>query len=1631
MVSVVHVYIRWRNSEVRCYVNGQLVSYGDMAWHVNTNHTFDKCFLGSSEMADASRVFCGQMGAVYVFSDALNPAQIFAIHQLGPSYKSTFKFKSESDVHLAEHHKQVLYDGKLSSSIGFMYNAQATDAQLCLESSPRENDSVFVHSPHGLMLQDVTATVTRSIHSSLHSIGGIQVLIPLFTQLDCLCQTTALRTTQCDLTRTCLSLTWDLTNLLFVCLLQSSHVHLSRAVLDQFLSFAKYLDTFPHGAPLLKQLCDHVLFNAALWIHSPVQVQQALYTYLSSEFLSTSSITSSAIRRLGTVLQLMHALKYYYWACDPTLTSSLTAKGLDGPRPSPKEVLCLRASMLLFLKQLLLKEQGVKEEELQCILNYLLTMQEDDNLLDVLQLLVALMSEHPASVVPAFDHRHGIRVVHKLLASQSESVRVHSLKTLGYFLKHLGHKRKAELEQNHSLLTLLGDKLRGHSCTVSMSTYNALYEILTEQMCTQVIRKPHAEPDSAVKIQNPMILKVVATLLKNAEPNPELMEVKRLFLSDLIKLFSSSRENRRCLLQCSVWQDWMFSLGFIHPRTSEEQEMMEMVHSVFRILLYHAIKHEWGGWRVWVDTLAIAHSKVTYEAHKTYLDKDKDGRTHERIRPTNTFSRFSNQSSNINCISVNRSGFLTNGKPNLQTIPEAGVQELLVDLKDDTVKTNIFDLPARNDVGIDSFLDKTRRQDHVTNSFIFNSLDDKILTPSKAPVPSFGDVEPVGLLGSILARSPPGSSPSVPGKDDSDLQATPGDSEGNEKNKPGSDCASGRRERCEDGEEEEAMKGKGGWAGGEREKEEKRMTEGLQQSRHDHQPRTSENIGLRVTELKCEFSPGPHTTMFRIPEFQWSHLHLRLLSDLLSALEGDVCAWRSDSSKPLMEFVNSRENLIFVHNTVHVVCQLVDNLIMSCGGILPLLSAATSAAAPEQQNVEPPQGLSPDSALSLLSRLMVLVDVLVFSTSLNFSEMEAEKNMSTGGLLRQCLRLVCCVAVKTCLAHSPQLQTKPSSSNQGTSPKSNCSKDDSKQSQFLALAVVYFISVLMVSKYRDILEPRQETDRSSSQSGPSRQEVKCPIDSECESRRELPGSSHPAHSESLDPGISSEEQRPGLLLNGTDPSHSSTSPSGRGLSVKDILRSLVAPPVDRAQTGHEPLLSCTEHTLKAQIAAVWPMHLHSFDRSVVVKTVHSGTSGTDSSASGPSAGGPANLFCGPSVSHTPKSIINTTGASVSASSSSSLMNGAVSQKLPCVQTVENSVDNTSLSTKLERALEKVAPLLREIFVDFAPFLSRTLLGSHGQELLIEGLVCLKSSTSVVELVMLLCSQEWQNSIQKNAGLAFIELINEGRLLCHAMKDHIVRVANEAEFILNKQRAQDAHKHAEFESSCSVYIAEKTEEETLSHHLLSAAQHRHHVTANQLAQKTLHSLTNQHGAWGTPPNRHMQDFWRLDYWEDDLRRRRRFIRNPLGSTYSDIRCRTLQEDAPEKDEVVRLSKIQRSQPAVHSPGPELELPVGEEEDDSGLLQDRDVDSLGGPVLLSSPAQLVAPVLVTKGTVHITATEICFEAEEDDPVFRAADAKVRHDTHNPDHEPGPCIYSTNVHARQCNVSYVDWVKGARSN
>lgn len=72
--------------------------------------------------------------------------------------------------------------------------------------------------------------------------------------------------------------------------------------------------------------------------------------------------------------------------------------------------------------------------------NVIYIFSQDENLHDVLQMLISLMSEHPSSMVPAFDAKQGVRTIFKLLAAESQLIRLQALKLLGFFLSRSTHK---------------------------------------------------------------------------------------------------------------------------------------------------------------------------------------------------------------------------------------------------------------------------------------------------------------------------------------------------------------------------------------------------------------------------------------------------------------------------------------------------------------------------------------------------------------------------------------------------------------------------------------------------------------------------------------------------------------------------------------------------------------------------------------------------------------------------------------------------------------------------------------------------------------------------------------------------------------------------------------------------------------------------------------------------------------------------------------------------------------------------------------------------------------------------------------------------------------------------------------
>ena len=261
-------------------------------------------------------------------------------------------------------------------------------------------------------------------------------------------------------------------------LMKNARVLINEKTLDIILNLTKTLISASVNAGnsddsvLLKQLMDSILFNSSLWIYVNSKLQIRLYSYLATEFLSTGvasnspnsqqanagqstadgsySNSSSAsggaqqtpagpsggshlngivfgeVRRISTVLQLLHSLKYYYWVVPEDLSnhqstmnnnyelmnalkgSNLSAsiqpiqvRARDSQlRPCKSDLITIRGYILLFIKQLIIKGNGVHHDELQAILNYLTTVFQDENLIDVLQMLQTLMIEHSASMIP-------------------------------------------------------------------------------------------------------------------------------------------------------------------------------------------------------------------------------------------------------------------------------------------------------------------------------------------------------------------------------------------------------------------------------------------------------------------------------------------------------------------------------------------------------------------------------------------------------------------------------------------------------------------------------------------------------------------------------------------------------------------------------------------------------------------------------------------------------------------------------------------------------------------------------------------------------------------------------------------------------------------------------------------------------------------------------------------------------------------------------------------------------------------------------------------------------------------------------------------------------------------------------
>ncbi|XP_028409384.1 neurobeachin-like [Dendronephthya gigantea] len=1636
MLTIVHTYSRFRSSEVKCYVNGELVSGGDLTM-AQMNEPLDKCYIGSSPSADIKSVFRGQMGAVYLFTDALSWPVIQAIYHLGPGYKNKFQFQYEIDTPLSEQDRKVIYDGKLSASIMFTYNPIACDGQLCLESSPVTNASYFCESPHALMLEGVQAVVTHSLQTSLHSLGGVQMLFPLFAQLDYIhTENPEDREADRDICTLLLSLLCDfmknsetsqqqmiqgrgfyvVSYLLEKC---SDAAILTEEASDYLLALARFLLYQPRKIRLLGTLLDHVLFNARLWINTPFKVQLHLFSVFATDLISNPGCPDLMRREVG-VNKFIDMLRTHYWVVKP---ENIPESGV--PRPSKEELLSLRAFIMVLIKQMIVQGDRIEDCELESIFCYLCAVKEEENIVDILQFILDLMCEKPMAIIMALDRLEGIRVLFRFLSAEDEALRIYSLKLIGAFLRYCPMEKKLYVIQEFSLFSFIGEKLKVFELT--LTSYNALYEVLTGRVYKQIRFDRHPEPDSTYLLTNPGFIPVMVELILEEERKQDdsktdddsdarrRIDIKRVFLSDLMLLLNHNHSNCRYFLQISCWQDFLLSLAKFEPESKEQVKTTDTVFSLIRLLLHHALQHEAEGWRIFVDTLAILHGQIFNRglANKWAnviedIPSQEPGAESDPRPLTRTQSTSSNVSDsgrkkavNIATVDIQRKSQVQetdkdkdyrkqffysiiqsskedeeNAESKTEQSMVNGDHEPPVNDRGEVVSTNDrpggeVDLGDEED-GAGSGQNSAGKSDGGSEQEQENRTSDNEGDPETLPE----DTSNANKSSSENNKEPEEVDVTQGTQGSSANDSEPDDNAGKEgtatKEEAGTDHGGHvHEEGTPDDDSEVAVADELGEKSSEKEatalaleNDLKKPSDGPSSNEGDtrvvnNENETStrdistaeqpapENNGLPQEAMSPDVSKAhsidiskatngsekqgkeegdaseptsptspssPHESRPLIPEFLWSPMHQRLLADVLFAIESDLQVWRSHTRKTVVDFVNAKENFIYISNLAFLISVLADSMIFCCGDLLPLLSSATSPDF-SQDVIQPCGGMQLETAFSFLNRVMSLVDTVVYTSNFSFGGVEVSRSLSTGGFLRQCTRLaLCCAArnrlvcrrkqhryipidrtrlsfktkkdtqdaIKAIIASTQPptdqnvVQNMPGYLTTITDPDKLLQDmdvhrlraaiyrdfEDSRHSQFLAITVVYFVAVLTVSKYRDILEEEKGD----------------------------PPSSPKSNGETSPPEGKRSRNTAAVNLGPVRQSSSSSEAGKAGAEKNGEMEH-----VDLDNLGKEP----------------------------------------------------------------------------------------------CSPTFTSRLSNRmSLSEKLELTFGTSGFLLREILLDFCSFLSKVLVGSHNQELLMEGLSCLKSE-SVVELVMLLCSQEWQNSLQRHAGSAFMDLINEGRMVSHATRERLVLTTSEALFILQKLRDVDGQKHELFQTASDLANDVFVHKGSIHDHITSATREKDENTARRQFQKIMGVITSEYGAW-KESDKQATKFRRLDNWQDDIGRRMRLVNNPYGSTHPEATLLEALETYHAK-----TNDGHQAIPANVNISSEEEQRPAEEEDTSDMTSsESDAKDLSphDHVVLTASCKSISPCIAAVGTLTITTTAVYFSLDEEHSDNLKLDPKV---------------------------------------
>ncbi|XP_057974811.1 BEACH domain-containing protein B isoform X2 [Malania oleifera] len=658
-------------SLLRCYVDGNLV-LSEKCRYAKVNELLTNCSIGTKintplhddencpySIKDSSS-FLGQIGPVYMFSDALTSEQIQGIYSLGPSYMYSFL---DNEIALTSDNPlpSGILDAKdgLASKIMFGLNAQASDGKTLFNVSPLLDHALSKNSFQATIKVGTQLCSRRLLQQIIYCVGGVSVFFPLFTQFDeleneeigqfghaLLAPITKERLTAEVIELIASVLDENLANqqqmhllsgfLILGFLLQSvPPVQLNLETLSALKQMFNVVANSGLSELLVKDAISSIFLNPLVWVYTVYKVQRELYMFLIQQFDNDPRLLKS-LCRLPRVIDI---IRQFYWD-SPKSRSAIGIKPLlhpktkqvIGERPSKEEIRKIRL-LLLSLGEMSLR-QNITASDLKALIAFFETSQDMTCIEDVLHMVIRAVSQKPllAAFLEQVDLIGGCHIFVNLLQREYEPIRLLSLQFLGRLLVGLPSEKKGprffniavgrsrSLSESHRKISLrmqlIVSAMSDRLFRFPQSEYlcATLFDVLLGGASPKQVLQKHNQAEKQRSKGNnsqfflPQILVLVFRFLSGCEDASARMKIIR----DLLDLLDSNPSNIEALME-NGWNAWLMAsmkLEVLKSYRIESQVLGEseineqhFVRTLYSVVLCHYMHSVKGGWQHLEETV--------------------------------------------------------------------------------------------------------------------------------------------------------------------------------------------------------------------------------------------------------------------------------------------------------------------------------------------------------------------------------------------------------------------------------------------------------------------------------------------------------------------------------------------------------------------------------------------------------------------------------------------------------------------------------------------------------------------------------------------------------------------------------------------------------------------------------------------------------------------------------------------------------------------------------------------------------------------------------------------------------------------------------------------------------------------